>query len=136
MKHAFALAVTSALALSVVTHEAAAAAQNKPASQKPTATTGAKAAEAPPITVEVVAVDPDAKTITIREIAVVPAAPGKAVEVKLPVPADATGEKLGDVKVGEKVDVTCSVKPTVHPTAGVPALLTDCAKVIKIEPKS
>jgi protein-disulfide isomerase len=136
MKHAFALALTSALAIASVTHDATATTQQQPKSQKPAATTGAKNAEAPPIAVEVVAVDPAAKTITVREIAVVPAAPGKVVEVKLPVPADASGEKLGDVKVGEKVDVTCTIKPTAHPTAGVPALLTDCVKVIKIEPKS
>jgi hypothetical protein len=91
--------------------------------------------ELAPIAVEVVAVDPDAKTITVRDIAAVPAPAGKAVEVKLPVPASATGQKLSDVKQGEKVDVTCAVKPTVHPTAGVPVVLTDCVRVIKIEEK-
>jgi hypothetical protein len=89
-----------------------------------------------PIAVEVVAVDPKAKTITVRDIAAVPAPPGKAVEVTLPVPANATGDKLSDVKAGEKVDVTCAVKPTVHPTAGVPIVLTDCIRVIKIQSKS
>jgi len=54
----------------------------------------------------------------------------------LPVPASATGQKLSDTKAGEKVDVTCAIKPTVHPTAGVPIVLTDCVRVIKIEPKS
>ena len=88
-----------------------------------------------PIAVEVVAVDPDAKTITVRDIAAVPAPAGKAVEVNLPVPASATGQKLSDVKKGDKVDVTCAVKPTVHPTAGVPIVLTDCVRIIKIDPK-
>jgi hypothetical protein len=32
--------------------------------------------------------------------------------------------------------VTCAIKPTVHPTTGVPIVLTDCQRVIKIEPKS
>jgi hypothetical protein len=97
----------------------------------------AKAAVPPPIAVEVVAVDPTAKTITVRDIAAVPATPdAKAVEVKLPVTANATGQKLGDTKAGEQVAVTCEVKPTVHPTAGVPIVLTDCVRVIKIEPKS
>jgi len=34
------------------------------------------------------------------------------------------------------VSVTCAIKPTVHPTAGVPVVLTDCVKVMKIEKKS
>jgi FlaG/FlaF family flagellin (archaellin) len=102
--------------------------------QKPTATTGENAP--PPITVEVIAVDPKANTITVREIAAVPAPPGKAVDVKLDVPASATGQKLGDTKPGEKVAVTCEIKPTVHKEAGVPLVLTDCLKVIKIDPKS
>jgi hypothetical protein len=55
--------------------------------------------------------------------------------VKLPVPASATGEKLSDVDAGENVAITCAVKPTVHATTGVPVVLTDCVKVIKIEPK-
>ena len=97
----------------------------------------AKAAVPPPVAVEVIAVDPTAKTITVRDIAAVPATPGaKAIEVKLPVTANATGQKLGDTKTGETVAVTCEVKPTVHPKAGVPIVLTDCVRVIKIEPKS
>jgi hypothetical protein len=102
-----------------------------------TGTTGtAKADVPPPIAVEVVAVDPTDKTITVRDIAAVPATPGKAVEVKLPVTATAGGQQLGDTKAGETVAVTCEVKPTVHPTAGVPIVLTDCVRVIKIQPKS
>ena len=102
-------------------------------------TTGTRDANAnipPPVAVQVVAVDPDAKTITVREVAAVPAPPGKPVEVKLPVAADATGQKLSDTDVGETVRVTCAIKPTVHPEAGVPVVLTDCLRIIKIEPKS
>ena len=103
-----------------------------------TGTTGtAKAAVPPPIAVEVIAVDPTAKTITVRDIAAVPAPPdAKAIEVKLPVAANATGQKLGGTKAGETVAVTCEVKPTVHPKAGAPIVLADCVRVIKIEPKS
>jgi hypothetical protein len=91
----------------------------------------------PPVAVKVIAVDPAAKTITVRDITAVAAPPdAKAIEVKLPVMANATGQKLGDTKVGEMVEVTCEVKPTVHPKAGVPIVLTDCVRVIKIEPKS
>jgi hypothetical protein len=79
------------------------------------------------------AVDPAAKTITVREITAVPAPPGKPVEITLPVPETATGQKLGDTKAGEEVNVTCAVKPTVHPQAGVPVVLTDCLEVVKIE---
>ena len=97
----------------------------------------ARAAVPPPIAVEVIAVDPAAKTITVRDIAAVPATPGaKAIEVKLPVTASASGQKLGDTKAGEMVAVTCEVRPTVDPKAGVPIVLTDCVRVIKIEPKS
>ena len=64
-----------------------------------------------------IAVDPKAKTITVRDVAAVPVPAGKAVEVTLPVPANATGQKLSDTKAGEKVEVTCAIKPTVHPTA-------------------
>ena len=97
----------------------------------------AEAVVPPPVAVKVIAVDPTAKTITVRDIAAVPAPPdAKAIEVTLPVTADATGQKLGDTKVGETVAVTCQVKPAVDPKAGVPIVLTDCAKVIKIDPKS
>jgi hypothetical protein len=97
----------------------------------------AKAVVPPPVAVTVVAVDPTAKTITVRDIAAVAATPDtKAIEVKLPVTANATGQKLADTKAGETVAVTCEVKPTVHPQAGVPIVLTDCVRVIKIEPKS
>jgi len=96
----------------------------------------AKAEVPPPVEVKVIAVDPAAKTITVRDIAAVPAPPdAKAIEVKLPVTANATGQKLADTKEGETVAVTCEVKPTVHPKAGVPIVLTDCMRVIKIEPK-
>jgi hypothetical protein len=131
MKHAIALSLTGALAIGVVSHHGIAAAAQKPAGTKGTA----KADLPPPIAVEVVAVDPKAKTITVRDIAAVPAPPGRAVEITLPVPANATGEKLSDVTVGEKVAVTCEIKPTVHPAAGVPIVLADCARVVKIEPK-
>jgi NADPH-dependent 2,4-dienoyl-CoA reductase/sulfur reductase-like enzyme len=100
----------------------------------PAAKSTAKAEVPPPIAVEVIAVDPKARTITVRDIAAVPAPPDKPVEITLPVPAAATGEKLSAVKAGQKVDVTCTIKPTVHPAAGVPIVLTDCARVIKIEP--
>ena len=86
--------------------------------------------------VEVVAVDPAASTITVREITAVPAPPGQLVELRLPVPATATGQHLSDTKAGEKVNVTCAVKPTVHPAADVPVVVTDCVKVIKIDPQS
>ena len=78
----------------------------------------------------------DRRTITVRDIAVVPATPDKKVEVKLPVAATATGQKLGDAKAGEMVAVTCEIKPTVDAQAGVPIVLTDCVRVIKIQPKS
>jgi hypothetical protein len=134
MKHAFVLAVVLTGALAVAGYPRVSSAA--PADQQSSAKPAAKAdAVPPPIAVEVIAVDPKAKTITVRDIAAVPAPPGKAVEVKLPVPATATGEKLDTVKVGEKVEVTCSIKPTVHPKAGVPIVLTDCLRVIKIEPK-
>jgi hypothetical protein len=99
-----------------------------------------KAADKPdpavaPVAVSVVAVDPTAKTITVREITAVPAPPGKPVEIILPVPETATGQKLGDTKAGDDVILTCAVKPTVHPQAGVPVVLTDCLKVVKIEPR-
>jgi hypothetical protein len=97
----------------------------------------AKAVVPPPVAVKVIAVDPKAKTITVRDIAAVPAtADTKAIEVTLPVTATATGQKLADTKAGETVGVTCEVKRTAHPQAGVPIVLTDCVRVIKIEPKS
>jgi hypothetical protein len=85
------------------------------------------------VAVSVVAVDPAAKTMTVREITAVPAPPGKPVEITLPVPETASGQKLGDTKAGDEVNVTCEVKPTVHPQAGVPVVVTDCLKVVKIE---
>jgi hypothetical protein len=136
MKLKLTIILATALAVAGVSQrrDAAAALSVQTAAQKTGAKSSARAAPAP-IAVEVVAVDPAAKTITVRDMAAVPAPPGKAVEVKLPVPATASGEKLGDVNVGDKVSVTCVVKPTVHPTAGVPVVLTDCLRVIKIEPK-
>jgi hypothetical protein len=107
------------------------------AAQQRDSTSGAKAVAPPALAVKVIAVDPTAKTITVRDIAAVAAtADTKAIEVTLPVTADATGQKVGDTKAGETVAVTCDVKPTVHPQAGVPIVLTDCVRVIKIEPKS
>jgi len=138
MKLATAVVFAGALATAAYIHASSIDPQSSTASkQKPAATdTSKQAAVPPPIAVEVVAVDPDAKTITVREIAAIPAPPGKPVEVKLPVPASATGQKLGDTKAGDKVSVTCELKPTVHPTAGVPVVLTDCVRVMKIDPKS
>ena len=63
----------------------------------------AKAEVPPPIEVKVIAVDPAAKTITVRDIAAVHLRPdAKAIEVKLPVTANATGQKLADTKEGKQ----------------------------------
>jgi hypothetical protein len=135
MKVAAALVLAGAVAIVAHPRVFTAEAQATPQSnQKPTATTGETVP--PPIAVDVIAVDPKANTITVREITAVPAPPGKAVEVKLDVPPSATGQKLSDTKPGEQVAVTCEIKPTVHKEAGVPLVLTDCLKVIKIDPKS
>jgi len=48
--------------------------------------TGQPAGVLPSVAVEVIAVDPQAKTITVRDVAAVPAPAGKAVEVTLPCP--------------------------------------------------
>jgi hypothetical protein len=135
MKHAFALVLTAALAAAVSPAGTASAA---PAAKKAAAkTTATKVGPiVPPVAVDVVAVDPKAKTITIREITAVPAPAGHPLEITIPVPATATGQKLGDTKAGQQVNITCAIKPTVHPQAGVPVVLTDCVKVMKIEPKS
>jgi hypothetical protein len=133
MRHALATLMIGAVVIAAGYIPGAEAAQQSGT----TGTTGtAKAAVPPPIAVEVVAVDPTARTMTVRDIAAVPAAPDKAIEVKLPVAANATGQQLGDTKAGETVAVTCEIKPTVHPKAGVPIVLTDCARVVKIQPKS
>ena len=133
MKHALAVLLTGAVIVAAGdVSTTAAAQQSKATATKATATPIVP----PPVAVEVIAVDPKAKTITIRDVAAVPAPAGKAVEVTLPVPTNATGQKLSDTKAGQKVDVTCAIKPTVHPAAGVPIVLTDCVRVIKIEPKS
>ena len=134
MKHALAILLTGTVIV-------AAGSVSRIAATPQAKTTGTKGTAKrvvvpPPIAVEVIAVDPKAKTITVRDVAAVPAPAGKTVEVTLPVPASATGQKLGDTKEGAKVDVTCAIKPTVHPTAGVPIVLTDCVRVIKIEPQS
>jgi hypothetical protein len=94
-----------------------------------TGTKGTATAAVPPaIAVQVVAVDPTAQTITVRDIAAVAATPdAKAIEVKLAVTAKATGQKLGDTKAGETVAVTCAVKPTVHPPRRGNALLSRIA---------
>jgi hypothetical protein len=89
----------------------------------------------PVMEVGVVAVDTKHRTITVRDIAAVPAPPGHAVEVKLPVPLTATGTKLGAVKAGETVAVTCEVKEAIGPKTGLPIVLTDCTRVTKIESK-
>jgi len=134
MKLALAVILTGALAATACSRSNA---ERQSAAQKPAAQDTAKdAVIPPPIVVEVVAVDPAASTITVREITAVPAPPGKVVEVSLPVPTNATGQKLSATKAGEKVEVTCAIKPTVHPTVGVPLVLTDCMRVIKIDPKS
>ena len=134
MKHALAVLLTATAIVAAGSVSSIAAAQESKATG--TKSTAKRVVVPPPIAVEVIAVDAKAKTITVRDVAAVPAPPGKAVEVTLPVPASATGQKLSDTKAGEKVDVTCAIKPTVHPTAGVPIVLTDCVRVIKIEPKS
>jgi hypothetical protein len=137
MKFAIAAVLAGALAAAYPPVSSAEPQSAKATTGKVTKKPAAKEAVVPPpIAVEVVAVDPKAKTITVREIAVAPAQPGKPLEVKLAVPVSATGQKLSDTKAGEQVSVTCAVKPTVHPTAGVPIVLTDCVRVIKIEPKS
>ena len=120
----------------MLTIGAAALSAERLAAQQNNGQSTTRAGRPAPVAVEVIAVDPQSKTITVRDIAAVPASPGKPVEITLPVPAVATGEKLGNVKVGQKVDVTCAVKPAVHPTAGVPVVLSDCASVINIEPSN
>jgi hypothetical protein len=134
MKHALAVLLTGTVIVAAGSVSSSAATQQSKATG--TKGTAKRVVVPPPIAVEVIAVDPKAKTITVRDVTAVPAPAGKAVEVTLPVPASATGQKLSDTKAGEKVDVTCAIKPTVHPTAGVPIVLTDCVRVIKIEPKS
>lgn len=135
MKLAFAAILAGAFAAATLDASALqSAAQPTPTPQAQD--TAKDAAIPPPIAVDVVAVDPKTRTITVREIRAVPAPPGKPVEVRLAVPATATGQKLADTKAGEQVAISCEVKPTVHPAAGVPIVITDCARVIKIEPKS
>lgn len=133
MKPVIAVALTGALAVAAGSYASVASAAPVP---KKAAAKSAATAIPGPVAVDVIAVDPKAKTITVREITAVPAPPGKPVEITLPVPATATGQKLGATKAGEQVNVTCAIKPTVHPQAGVPVVLTDCVKVVKIEPKS
>jgi hypothetical protein len=137
MKYVAALVLTGILCAATGYAQGAGAKPAGQPDQQDASKSAAKDAPSPaPIAVEIVAVNPEAKTITVRDIAAVPAPAGKAVEVTLPVRASATGQKLTDVKKGEKVEVTCAVKPTVHPTAGVPIVLTDCVRIIKIDPKS
>jgi hypothetical protein len=69
MKPVLALAVLAGLAAATSSHEGVENAA--PANKKSAAT----AALPPPIEVEVVAVDPKARTITVRDIAAVPAPP-------------------------------------------------------------
>jgi hypothetical protein len=136
MKHALATLMTGAVVIAAGSIPGIEAAQQAGTKGTKGTTGTAKAVLPPPVAVHVIAVDPAAKTITVRDIAAVAAPPdAKAIEVKLPVVASATGQKLGDTKAGETVAVTCEVKPTVHPESGVPIVLTDCARVIKIEPK-
>jgi hypothetical protein len=134
MKPAFALVLTCTVAVAAGVSGAVATAAPAQAKQSSAKHTSAPAVA--PVAVDVIAVDPKAKTITVREISAVPAPPGRPVEITLPVPANATGQKLGDTHAGEQVNVTCAIKPTVHPQAGIPVVLTDCVKVMKIEPKS
>src|SRR4051812_9152448 len=99
MKHLAAFMLTGILCVATGHAQEAGTTPGGQAGQKDASKSAAKdKAAPPPIAVEVVAVDPDAKTITVRDIAAVPAPEGKAVEVKLPVPASATGQKLNDVK--------------------------------------
>ena len=133
MKSVLALVLTLTGSLMVAAcrqDDANASAAQRKATAKPTASPAVA-----PVAVSVLAVDPMAKTMTIREITAVPAPPGRPVEITLPVPETATGQKLGDTKAGDEVNVTCAVKPTVHPQAGVPVVLTDCLEVVKIERK-
>jgi hypothetical protein len=133
MKSVLALVLTLTGSLMVAAcheNDANASAEQRKSTAKPTARPAVA-----PVAVSVMAVDPAAKTITVREITAVPAPPGKPVEITLPVPETATGQKLGDTKAGDEVNVTCAVKPTVHPQAGVPVVLTDCLEVVKIERK-
>lgn len=138
MKHALATLTFGAVILAAGHLPGLEAAQQSGATKAAKGTKGtAEAVVPPPVAVKVIAVHPTAKTITVREITAVAAPPdAKAVEVTLPVTAKATGQKLGDTKVGETVAVTCEVKPTADSKAGVPIVLTDCVRVIKIEPKS
>jgi hypothetical protein len=139
MRHALATLMIGAVVVAGYIPGADAAQQSSQTGTKGTKSTKgtAEAAVPPPVAVKVIAVDPAAKTITVRDIAAVAATPDtKAIEVKLPVTENATGQKLGDTKVGETVAVTCEVKPAVDSKAGAPIVLTDCVKVIKIEPKS
>ena len=89
--------------IAVGTYACAASQSSAQPSQKSTAKAATKnGVVPPPVVVDVIAVDPKGRTITVREIAAVPAPPGKAVEIKLPVAANATGQKLADTKAGER----------------------------------
>ena len=134
MKHTLAVLLTGTVIVAAGSVSSIAATQQSKAADTKSTAKGVEVP--PPIAVEVIAVDPKANTITVRDVKAVPAPAGEPVEVTLPVPASATGQKLSDTKAGEKVDVTCAIKPTVHPSSGVPIVLTDCVSVIKIEPKS
>ncbi len=101
----------------------------------PSGQAGAPAIPPPPIPVKVVKVDPSSNTITVREIAAPPAAPGQPSDVTLSVPATATGKKLASIKEGDEVSLTCEVKPNVNTPAGTPIMINDCSKVTKIEDK-
>jgi hypothetical protein len=134
MKNPSALILASALALGCYD----AAADDKTSEGKEPASAQTSVPE--PIAVTVFAVDPEARTMTVREIRAVPAGSGKpaAVDAKLSVASNASGKKLGDVQVGEKVAVTCEVKATVPKQPAMtdevhPSVIKDCAKVIKIE---
>jgi hypothetical protein len=96
----------------------------------------APAIPAPPFTVKVVKVDQAGNSITVREVAAAPAAPGQPAEITLNVPVSATGKRLASIKAGDEVSLTCEVRPTANTPSGTPIMIGDCAKVIKIEDKA
>jgi Cu/Ag efflux protein CusF len=129
MKYRFALLLLSGAVAAASGYLGGIATASPAQEQKPSMTPAP-----PPLAVEVIAVDVQAKMLTIRQIAAIPAPSGKPVEVKLPVTATATGEKLDKIKAGDKVDVTCETKP-IEPARpeDTPIVLTDCVRVVKIE---
>ena len=84
-----------------------------------------------PVTVEVVSVDPASRTITVRDITAVPA--GSAGQMTLPMSAQASGRSLNEVKAGERVNLTCTVKKTASASASGRVVLNDCESVSRID---